>query len=545
MLALASLWCIGLVLINPAGDFPLNDDWSYGRVVKGLIESGDFTPTGWTSMPLLTDALWGALFCLPAGFSFTALRLSTLALSLLGMLAFYLVMRELRAPRWLAMIASLTLGFNPIYCALSNTFMTDVHFVAIMIVASYFFARCLRTGSTAHALAGTALSIAGVLSRQLAIAVPLAFAVASLLRRGARRGDAYRAVAPPVLCIGALLAYQGWLAGTGRVPAAHAVQTDNLLRTLADFRMLVPLVASRMYISVMYVGWFLLPLLPFAVRPLRRAGGARAIALLALSGAALAAVGIARAAVGKRLLMPLSSNVIVSSGIGPLTLRDAYFLNLDHVPPLPDAVWVAVTVGAAIGAVLLVTIVAMMALGALRALRAGGLNEDESISAFFLLSAALYMPAPLVAGFFDRYLIFVVPFLAAAIAGASGGIPSGGWRAERLASAVLLASLACYGVCGTRDYLAWNRARWQALNDVMKDRRAEPGDIDGGFEFNGWHLYDPAYRNSGDRSWWWVRNDRYRIGFGPMPGYAGIGEYGCSRWLPPGRIRIVAMERVP
>ena len=88
MLFIAAIWCISLFVVNPfAGDFPLNDDWSYASTVKHLLETGEFRPSEWFAPPSLTNALWGSLFCLPAGFSFVALRASTLTLSLLGILA--------------------------------------------------------------------------------------------------------------------------------------------------------------------------------------------------------------------------------------------------------------------------------------------------------------------------------------------------------------------------------------------------------------------------------------------------------------------------
>jgi len=71
------VWAALCLLAAPFGEFPLNDDWSYAATVKTLVEQGRYVPGDWTSMPLLLHALWGALFCLPAGFSFLALRLST------------------------------------------------------------------------------------------------------------------------------------------------------------------------------------------------------------------------------------------------------------------------------------------------------------------------------------------------------------------------------------------------------------------------------------------------------------------------------------
>ena len=169
MLLLASIWVASLFVVNPLGDFPLNDDWSFGLAVKHLLQTGDFRPTGFTSMPLVTQTLWGALFCLPGGFSFNALRFSTLVLSLCSLLVVYLLVRRVHPSRLLAAIAALTVAFNPIYFALSNTFMTDVPFTALLLAAAFFFSRCLQSGSDFDLLCGLACALAATLCRQLGV----------------------------------------------------------------------------------------------------------------------------------------------------------------------------------------------------------------------------------------------------------------------------------------------------------------------------------------------------------------------------------------
>lgn len=117
-LVIVIVWVIGLTIINPFGNFPLMDDWSYGLTVKHFLDSGDFRPIGWTSMPLITHVLWGSIFCIPNGFSFEALRFSTIIISLIGTLGSYHLIRELEGSRWFAVTAALTIAFNPIYYAL-------------------------------------------------------------------------------------------------------------------------------------------------------------------------------------------------------------------------------------------------------------------------------------------------------------------------------------------------------------------------------------------------------------------------------------------
>src|ERR1051325_268176 len=163
LLAIAALWSVAVFIVNPIGDFPLNDDWSYGMTVKRLVQGEGYHPSGWTFMTLITQALWGWLFCLPYGFSFTALRFSTLALSLIGTLAMYCLVRQLERPRMLAVICALTVAFNPIYFALSNSFMTDVPFTTLAILTALFFVRYLQKGLGADLLIGTALAISATL----------------------------------------------------------------------------------------------------------------------------------------------------------------------------------------------------------------------------------------------------------------------------------------------------------------------------------------------------------------------------------------------
>src|SRR4051794_6120637 len=126
ILLLCLLWVMAAIVVNPLGNFPLNDDWAYGFAVRTLFEEGDLRFSDWTATNLIAQVLWGTLFCLPTGFSFTALRLSTLVLGLIGVVATYGLLREGRAREDLSLFGALVLAFNPIYFSLSFTFMSDV-----------------------------------------------------------------------------------------------------------------------------------------------------------------------------------------------------------------------------------------------------------------------------------------------------------------------------------------------------------------------------------------------------------------------------------
>lgn len=577
LLVLSAVFCIAVLIVNPIGDFPLNDDWSYGLTVKYLREHGDFRPVGWTSMPFISQALWGALFCVPRGFSFTALRFSTLTLSLVGVLGLYLLIWQLRRSRLLAFVCALMLAFNPVYFALSNTFMADVPFTTLVILSLFLFVRYFQTESVSVLAVAVILAVIATLCRQLGVAIPLAFTITLLLKHGFQKRRVALALAPSILVLGIWAAYTFWLKATGRLPALYNQQTDKLLSIFGKPWMVPLRFTFHSWNALMYLGCFLLPLLVLAIP------GRGRIRTTALAKGALVLFVIASVArfIAKPGLMPVHGNVLDPRGIGPFLLQDIQLLNLPHVAPLPAFFWVIVTALSLAGAGFLVFYCCDYLSGFFSAEKVSGqgfaqpekpiapgmidsaganagwlraisrwktvcwsqLESSEQTTAVFLLLCTVIYLAPLViSGFFDRYLIPVAVFLAAFLAltaNVSEAFP-GRWR--RPAVAFFLACFAAYALAGTRDYLTWNRERWVALADLQR-AHVPARSIDGGFEFNGWYLYDPKYKPSGTKSDWWVIDNEYLLSFGDMDGFERYKEYNYSRWLPPSEGKILVLKR--
>src|SRR5688500_9394561 len=130
VLGLSVLWISLALLINPVGNFALNDDFAYGIAVRSWVEGGQLRFPNEQSAPLLPHYLWGSLASLPGGFSFTALRISTLVFGLIGVIGCYALGREFGLKPALAGLSALVLLANPLYLGLSYTFMSDVPFTA-------------------------------------------------------------------------------------------------------------------------------------------------------------------------------------------------------------------------------------------------------------------------------------------------------------------------------------------------------------------------------------------------------------------------------
>jgi len=103
---------------------------------------------------------------------------------------------------------------------------------------------------------------------------------------------------------------------------------------------------------------------------------------------------------------------------------------------------------------------------------------------------------------------------------------------------LLILGLGVFGVAGSRDYFAWNRTRWRAVDDLLANKDVKPKDVDGGFEFNGWYMYDTFTVTN-----WWVVNGAYVISFGRIEGYEPISRYSYQHWMPPYEGTIFVLKR--
>lgn len=146
-ICLASLAFV--VMLRPFQNTPFVDDWVYAWSVENLITHGRLQILNFSDNVNVAQILWGAIACLPLGFSFTALRVSTWLLGLAALCGLYLLARELDAPRRDALVGTATLAVYPVFTLLSVTFMTDVPFSASRCWrARPWFA---RSGHTARA----------------------------------------------------------------------------------------------------------------------------------------------------------------------------------------------------------------------------------------------------------------------------------------------------------------------------------------------------------------------------------------------------------
>jgi hypothetical protein len=545
LLVITAIWIIMVILVNPIGDFPLNDDWAYGRTVKSVVETGDFQLTGWTAANLFSQVVWGALFSFPFGFSFTALRFSTLTLGLIGVLATYGLLKETNLNQQVSLLGALLVTINPIYFGLSNTFMNDVPFFGFATVSVYFFLRGLK-GSTFAIVTGTLIACIAILTRQSGLAIPLAFGCAYLMKKGVNLPNLIKGFFPALLGLGIQISYQQWLQLTMRSPDKYGNQVRTLLHELASGleHSLSNLTTVTLF-SLIYLGLFILPfsIIPVSEKlkefPLRR----QTLILLYSSTFLIVVMKLLVSTYG---LMPLHGNILGDLGIGPVILKNG------ELPKAPHFIWLIITVAGVVGGVLFLLYLFFTIVQIFKRNSGSKLVEKDWLTIFILALVCIYfLPIGFLGlgpfGFYDRYLIFLLPLLMMIVSVSPVNIHH--WKVSYRTLAIALIMMFAYGgftVAATHDYLSWNRVRWQALHHLMQEDQISPSHIDGGFEFNGWYLYDDDYddwKYEPDKSWYWVDNDDYVVSFNPLTGYEEVKRYTFKRWLPWGQGNILVLRK--
>ena len=134
---------LGMFLVSYE-NYPIDDDWSYIKAAETFHTTGEMEFTPWTAMSLIFQVWWGTCFTKLFGYSIEMLRVSTLAISLLGLIFIYLLLRELEYNWQTSFLAVLLMLFNPFSFPLNFTFFTDHFFISLLFISTYFYYKAFK-----------------------------------------------------------------------------------------------------------------------------------------------------------------------------------------------------------------------------------------------------------------------------------------------------------------------------------------------------------------------------------------------------------------
>ncbi|HEY1215550.1 MAG TPA: hypothetical protein VGE93_18115, partial [Bryobacteraceae bacterium] len=129
------------------------------------------------------------------GYSLTLLRLTTLALFLCGAIAFYGLLKGFRTDARLAAALTVVLICSPLVLWLAFTFMTDVQFLAWVLIACLFYVTGLRRDSARILFVAGVFAALAIGTRQFGVALPAGLAFAWLTTHPSLRPSSVAVIA--------------------------------------------------------------------------------------------------------------------------------------------------------------------------------------------------------------------------------------------------------------------------------------------------------------------------------------------------------------
>jgi hypothetical protein len=514
--ASAIVWAFLFALFPPSQqNFPLGDDWAFIRGFLAWSKGQGIHYLKWASMPELGQWVWAFPWTWAGGDHIVILRLSTIVLSWLGLLAFYDLLQQYRVPAGRAAFTVACMAFSPLFFLLEGTFMTDVPALSFSLIALAFYERALRDRKLATLTAATVVGLLAVTTRQNAIAVPLAAGILLSRDHMLRRCFTWWAMLALLVLVG--IGLYAWFQSRRDILPVAPTWKPILVYFLTPF------------ILVHYLGLAVLPMLLLKPRPRSWLAFAMGTILVAI------AVAVWRSNLeveGMRPFMPTYDlmglfpfSIPILGPYGPFA---GQFI-LGNGPLLAD--W-----NLRLGLTILGCFTGGMLLARLDTFEKRA--RWNGLVWFSLLQVPIILTAP---KFYDRYFLFLLP----GVLYATALVPTPTWGLRLVASATLVLSGAL-SLALMHDWLEWNRARWAVGRSAVG---IHPWQIEGGLEWDGWFAPGPGApeppeglaKNSNirlvssyDFHFWHVIGD-YGLGFKIPEGAHAIRTAPFHLWLVPGQ----------
>lgn len=471
----------------PFAEMGFVDDFSYVKTAEVFARTGHIVYNGFATPMLGWQMAWGALFIRLFGFSFTAVKLSTLPVALAAIFLFHAVLLRFGVAGRNAILGTLTLGLSPLFLPLAASYMTDVPGVFVILLCLYCCQRAIASLSSARSIAwlclAAAFSLAGGTARQIAwlgvlVMVPCAGWV---LRR--RRG-----VLPATV-----LLWAGSMVGVLACLHWFAHQPYSIPESIFSSQRLhhgngLVSVTSQFSGALLCLLLLIFPLLAASLLWRPRLKGIKPVLLAGVLLLWVVRIGSALPWIPHVLMSEFSA----ANGSGINARPDQSF-------ELP--------VSGRIGLSLLVMAAAALLAIRLRAEagRERGDHTDEPklrnegwyemlwlLGPFTVAYLVLLLPRAWFECILDRYLL---ELMAVAIILFISAYQR--WIGPRLpAICVLILSVyAALAVAGAHDWFAWQRARLAAIDEVRASGVPRTS-ILGGFDYDGWtQIKDGGYIN--------------------------------------------------
>ena len=544
------------MLINPIGEFPLGDDWAYSKRIWNLVENGTIESPNWGGALFFTQLFWGAAFCKIFGFSFTILRISEIIASLFCIIIFYAIVRKITNSSRLTFFTTMLFALNPIFVYQSNTFQPDIPYTLLAILSVYFFLEYItKYGLRDYAL-GLSFAFLATLQKQTGISIALGFTLCFFLFNKVKTRSFIAGIFPMILLISCVVLFML----NNVIAAGDNIQVKLFINSLLNPDLQTAKKFGFYAINTsLSLGLFLSPIvLPAAINISRARYSRRHRIILTLIFIVYVILILLKTYLRTRIgfqgggsqYLPFSGNSIYDLGMGPILLTGVLQNEIPDLPKLGEYIWLSISIIGAAGFLSFLYLFICMIREHLNIKRD---NSDYTLIAgiFSITTAVAYLTPILFVYANSKYLVAVIPFTFIASVSSIEFLRKT-CRAPYLTNYAIAVPLALplilFGVLATHDYMSFNRSRWDALNYLTGTGNIPVEKIDGGFEFNEWHLSHLYTWNMTDDPnkkgrFWPVVDDEYIVTVTEIEGYEVYKQFKYRRWLPPRKHSINVLRR--
>lgn len=503
------------VIVNPLGNFPLNDDWTYGKTVLDYFLHSRYH-IGTSSSTLWAHFVWGLLFTKIFGFSFLILRISTLISSVVGLYFFFKLILKITKNESVALFAGLILLFNPIYFNLSNTYMTDVNFNTLFICCVYLAYSFFTTKKPIYFILFFLLALALVMVRQFGVIVPLSFAFSCLFFNSRRWQYVVAGITLTAAIFLVFKSYENFLQTSNSADAGYPFSGKVATSLAALWDKIAVAFKTRILLIMLYVVFFSSPFLAIYIFPLvKQINRWLFILVLMVSG-------MAGFLIFEDVNFPLG-NIFANMQVG----AETFYENLNPLVRDPQGHtynetfseivhWLKV-----LAAGLFIAIIVLMLIFLITKRKRITINPlAVSFSAILVSYVFLLLVSDM---YFDRYHLPLITLVLFGFSGFSSQLDA----KPRLAWFIII-PLFYVSVFGTKDYFTLNTKRWEAYNYLRFNKKVANKKINAGYEVNLWNdgkyivPYEPIFVESHD----------YLIQYRQEPGFKPLREYEFQRYFP-------------
>jgi hypothetical protein len=471
---ISAVWIVLIFIVNPLGEFYVNDDWSYTINAKALALDNAIVFHDWGAMTLFAHTVWGALFCKIFGFSFTVLRLSTLVLSLVCLLAFYRLCLTAHFSKQWALAGTSLLAFNPFFFQNAYSYMTEVPFLTFLILSSIHSLKLIENTKTKNIVWASVFAIIAILIRQTALLVPLSLALVSIVKPGTWKTKLLHTI--PLLATGfSLFLFNTWRKSSFGL-SHNFGKTAHIFESLTDGNFITHL-DELGYCYFGLWGLFLLPLLLLSYYSLCR--NTNRYVLIISKGALLLAFLVYRTAYPYIFI----GNTFGNLKLGVVGVPSA---SLSTPNRLGNMDWDNLTMITLLAGLVLFQWMVIKCIEGVILIIQRKHKYTNYTTLFSVVAVVGYFLFLMISYYkFDRYCLTAVPFLILILLPKRESILT----LNRGLFYLITAVIALFSVTATHDYMAWNRAYWQATEYAIVDLKGKAS------EFNVDLIYHDMYVN--------------------------------------------------